>query len=191
METSDTLSVLAEAAKARGAPPVESWNPPFCGDIDLRIARDGRWFHEGSPIGRIALVKLFASVLRRDADGRHYLVTPVEKVGITVEDAPFLAVEMRREGEGPAQRLHFRTNLDDWTSAGPDRPLRFERDAEDGLKPYVRVRGRLDALFTRSLVHDLVALAEEAATPDGRRFGVWSGGMFFPLAAAGEIERLQ
>ena len=191
METSDKLSFLVEVAKARRAPPVEAWNPPFRGDIDMRIARDGRWFHEGSPIGRIALVKLFASVLRRDEDGRHYLVTPVEKVGIAVEDAPFLAVEMQREGEGPAQTLHFRTNLDDWTSAGPDRPLRFERDAEDGLKPYVRVRGRLEALFTRSLVHDLVALAEEAATPDGRRFGVWSGGTFFPIATASEIERLR
>jgi hypothetical protein len=188
MERSDRLARVLEAAKARRLPPVDAWNPPFAGDIDLRIARDGRWIHEGAPIGRPALVRLFASVLRRDPDGRYYLVTPVEKVGILVEDAPFLAVEMAREGEGPAQQLHFRTNLDDWTTAGPDRPLRFERDAQGGLKPYVRVRGRLDALFTRSLVHDLVAIGEEAEF-DGRPcLGVWSEGAFFPMAAADEIE---
>ena len=185
-----SLADIARLAEEEKLPPVERWNPDHCGTSGMRIAADGTWFHEGSPIGREAMVRLFSTILRREPDGGFVLVTPVEKLDIEVEDAPFLAVEMRREGEGPAQRLHFRTNLDDWTSAGPDRPLRFERDAEDGLKPYVRVRGRLDALFTRALVHDLVVLAEEAATPDGRRFGVWSGGMFFPLAAAGEIERL-
>ena len=186
MPPSDRFAQIREAAATHG-PPVESWNPPFGGDIDMRVARDGRWFHEGAPIGRPALVKLFASVLRRDPDGRFYLVTPVEKVGIRVEDAPFLAVEMRRQGAGPAQTLHFRTNLDDWTTAGPDRPLRFRRDAGAGLKPYVRVRGRLDALFTRALVHDLVALAEEAELDGERRFGVWSGGVFFAMDGA-EIE---
>ena len=184
MQPSDPFAEIREAAKAHG-PPVEAWNPPFRGDIDIRIARDGRWFHEGAPIGRMALVKLFASVLRRDPDGRFVLVTPVEKVGIGVEDAPFLAVEMQREGAGPKQRLHFRTNLDDWTTAGPDRPLRFERDSQAGLKPYVRVRGRLDALLTRALVHDLVDLAEEAETDGRRRFGVWSGGAFFAMDETG------
>ena len=177
---SDPIIQIRRAAAASG-PPVDAWNPPFSGEIDMRIARDGRWFHEGAPIGRTALVKLFASVLRREPDGRHVLVTPVEKVGIRVEDAPFLAVEMRREGAGPGQALHFRTNLDDWTTAGPDRPLRFERDAGAGFKPYVHVRGRLDALLTRALVHDLVDLAVEAELAGRRRIGVWSGGVFFPM----------
>ena len=116
------LATLAVAARAKGLPPVHLWNPPFCGDIDLRIARDGTWFYGGTPIGRLPLVKLFASILRKDPEGFR-LVTPVEKVGITVEDAPFLAVEMKVER---GSMLSFRTNVDDWVEAGADHLLRFE-----------------------------------------------------------------
>lgn len=165
--------------------PVESWNPPYCGDIGLKIRRDGTWLYGGSAIGRPALVKLFAGVLRKDADGRTYLVTPAEKVDVEVEDAPFLAVEMEVHGTGRAQHLSFRTNVDDVVACGPANPLRFAAPGPGrGLKPYVLVRGRLEALLTRALVHDLVALAVEEPR-DGQRFaGVWSGGAFFPIGAA-------
>lgn len=199
------LEGLVKAAKERGNAPVERWNPPYCGDIGLKIARDGTWFYQGSPIGRMKLVKLFASVLRRDEDGKHYLVTPAEKVDVTVEDAPFLAVEMevREEDRDPhARELVFRTNLDDVVVCGRDHPLTFvQQGGEGGLKPYVLVRGRLQALVTRALYYDLVELAvlrrdsdggggerSEAAGSDAGRdsetIGVWSGGVFFPLAAS-------
>lgn len=169
-------ALLANAGRQAPARPVERWNPPDCGDIDMAVSADGTWFYRGGPIGREALVRLFASILRREEDGRHVLVTPVEKVGIRVEDAPFLAVEMLAEGEGEAQVLAFRTNVGDVAAAGPDHPLRFSIEpGTGGLKPYVRVRGRLEALLTRSLAHDLVALGSEH---DGRQ-GVWSGGAFF------------
>lgn len=170
-------------SKDKTPPPVEKWNPPFCGDLDIRIARDGTWFYLGSPIGRDALVKLFASVLRKDEDGRHYLVTPVEKIGITVEDAPLLAVEMAVEGKGEDQVLTLRTNLGDLVSVGPDHPLRFEKEPDSGgLKPYVHVRGRLEALFTRALMFQLADLMVERK--DGGRIdtGVWSAGRFFAVA---------
>ena len=171
-------ALLAEAGGPAKARPVERWNPPDCGEIDIRIAADGAWFYRGSKFTREALVRLFASVLRREPDGRHVLVTPVEKLGIVVEDAPFLAVEQERNGEGAAQRIFFRTNMGDVVTAGPEHPLRFEIEpANDGLKPYVRVRGGLDALLTRALAQDLVALAEE----HGGRMGVWSGETFFPF----------
>ena len=132
--------------------PVESWNPPYCGDIGLKIRRDGTWLYRDSPIGRPALVKLFAGVLRKDEDGRTYLVTPAEKVDVEVEDAPFLAVEMEARGAERAQQLAFRTNVDDVVACGPDNPLRFaEQEPGRGLKPYVLVRGRLEALLTRAL----------------------------------------
>ncbi|MFN3891441.1 MAG: DUF1285 domain-containing protein [Beijerinckiaceae bacterium] len=177
----------AGPGSARKYPPVHLWNPPFCGDIGMKIARDGTWFYRGSPIGRPAMVKLFASILRRDPD-RHVLVTPVEMVSVEVEDAPFLAVEMRRE-EGPAgPDLVFRTNLDDETRAGPDRPIRFERSAAGGIKPYVLVRGDLWALVTRPLFLDLVETGEIRDIEGQRLFGVASGGAFFPVAPADEIE---
>ena len=170
--------------KARGPAPVHLWNPPYCGDIGLRIGADGCWSYRGSVIRRQALVELFASVLRKDEDGRHYLVTPVEKIAIEVEDAPFLAVAMHREGKGRDQRLTFRTNVNDELSADAEHPLRFDRESgTDGLKPYVLVRGRLEARLTRALAYDLVA----AAGQEGDRFGVWSGGVFFPIAAADEV----
>lgn len=171
-------ALVAEAGQQARPRPVERWNPPFCGDIDMEIAADGRWSYMGSPIGRDALVRLFASILRREPDGRHVLVTPVEKVGIRVVDAPFLAVDMSAEGSGADQMLSFRTNVGDVVAAGPDHPLRFAIEAgTGGLKPYLLVRGGLEALVSRSRTHDLVDLAVQA---DGGS-GIWSGGQFFAL----------
>jgi hypothetical protein len=179
--------VEAAAKKSRGLPPVEKWNPDFCGDIDMRIARDGTWYYMGSPIGRPAMVRLFSSVLRKDADGKTYLVTPVEKLGITVDDAHFVAVAMRREGEGRGQTLIFTTHVGDEVAAGPDHPIRVERNVESGEPtPYIHVRGRLEALIARAVYYDLVALGHEEEHDGERRFGVWSGGVFFPLASAAE-----
>ena len=181
----DLGRLLAEQARG-GMPPVETWNPPYCGDIGMAIRADGTWFYQGSPIGRMPLVKLFARVLRRDEDGRHYLVTPVEKVDVAVDDAPFLAVEMEVRGQGRDQELIFRTNVDDIVTCGPDHPIRFEREAgSGGLKPYVRVRGRLDALVTRALYYDLVEMAlateERPADTSPDVPGLWSGGNFFAM----------
>ena len=148
----------------------------------MAIRADGVWLYQGSPIGRMPLVKLFAGVLRKDADGRHYLVTPVEKIDVAVEDAPFMAVEMEVKGSGREQRLTFRTNVDDIVAAGPEHPIRFAVEpGSDGLKPYLLVRGRLEALVTRALYYDLVELALEDAD---RGLGLWSGGTFFPMRAA-------
>lgn len=174
------LEDLLKHAEGQGAP-VERWDPPYCGDIGLSISRDGRWHYQGSVIARPALVRLFARVLRRDGDGRFYLVTPAEKVDVAVADAPFLAVEMEVTGAGRKQALLFRTNVDDVIKCGPEHSLRFvEGDPDHGLKPYVHVRGRLEALVARALVYDLVELA--VAGPDGA-LGLWSGGAFFPLPA--------
>ena len=171
----------------RGLPPVERWNPPFCGDIDMRIAADGTWFYQKTPIGRPALVKLFASVLKREGD-KHFLVTPVEKVGITVEDVPFLAVEMKVSSSDGCRILEFRTNVDDWVAAGPGHALRFEQQAANGgLKPYLHVRRDLWAKVTRALFYDLVALGEERDVNGKAMFGVASGGAFFVMAEASAL----
>jgi hypothetical protein len=160
---------------------VERWDPPYCGEIDMRIAADGAWFYRGTPIAREALVRLFASILRRESDGRYVLVTPVEKVAIAVEDAPFLAVEMAIEA-GPPRALVFRTNVGDILAAGPEHPLRFRTDAgTGGLKPYLRVRAGIEALATRPLALELAELAEERAGV----LGVSSGGVLFPFPDAG------
>jgi hypothetical protein len=173
------LEALLEAQSGKGPAPVEQWDPPYCGDIGLRIRRDGAWLYQESPIGRMALVKLFAGVLRKDADGRHYLVTPVEKVDVAVDDAPFLAVEAEVRGAGAAQSLIFRTNVDDIVEAGPQHPLRFAvQPGSGGLKPYLLVRGRLEALVTRALYYDLVELA---MIEEGQGLGLWSSGTFFPM----------
>ena len=177
------LAALMERAGSprKSLPPVEKWNPPYCGDLDIKIAFDGGWSYNGSPIGREALVRLFASVLRKDEDGRHYLVTPVVRIGISVEDAPFVAVEMDVQGENVKQQIILRTNVGDIVEIGEACPLRFEIDpANDGLKPYARVRGRLDALFARPLLYQL-AECFEVHPDDDQRFGVWSGGQFFDL----------
>ena len=174
------LEAMLKAQSGDKLPPVDKWDPPYCGDIGMAIKRDGTWMYQGSPIGRKPLVRLFARVLRRDADGRHYMVTPVEKIDVTVEDAPFLAVEMEVSGVGESQRLVFRTNVDDVVDCGPEHPIRFEEEAgSGGLKPYVLIRGRLEALVTRAVYYDLVELAVER---DGEA-GIWSNGRFFPLAA--------
>src|SRR5262245_43144942 len=171
----------------KGPPPVELWNPPYCGDIDMKIAADGTWFYQKTPIGRLALVKLFASVLKREGD-KHFLVTPVEKVGIVVEDAPFLAVELKTSRDDSGQVLVFRTNVDDWVTAGPGHALRFELQAETGgLKPYLHVRRDLWAKVTRALFYDLVALGEERDVGGKAMFGVASQGEFFAMAEADAI----
>lgn len=181
----DGLAALMKRAEplSRGIPPVERWEPDFCGDLDIRIDQDGRWHYLGSPIGREKLVKLFASVLRKDTDGIHYLVTPVEKIRIQVEDAPFLAVELHREGVGENQTLTFRTNVGDVVVADADHPISFHLDPEtDGLKPYVLVRGRLLAKLSRPLLYELAECFEDGSAEKGdAETGVWSGGTFFSL----------
>lgn len=185
------LEALLKEQRTAGLPPVERWNPPYCGDIGMRIAGDGTWFYQGSPIGRKPLVKLFSSVLRKDEDGRTYLVTPAEKVLVTVEDAPFMAVEMQVEGAGRDQRLIFRTHVDDIVACGIEHPLRFGRDPRSGgLKPYVLVRGRLEALLTRTLYYDLVEIAAVEEVEGVAQFGVWSGGTYFAMAPAALIDGL-
>ncbi len=180
--------VGAAGQQAGGLPPVHLWNPPFCGDLDMRIASDGTWYYMNSPIGRKRLVRLFSTVLRRDEDGRHYLVTPVEKCGIAVDDAPFVAVRMKIEGTGRGQRLRFGTNVGDEVCASEKHPLRFETEAgTDGLKPYVLVRGRLEALVSRALFYDLVELGTTETVAGTEWFGVWSGACFFKMM---EAERL-
>ncbi|MFL6974736.1 MAG: DUF1285 domain-containing protein [Xanthobacteraceae bacterium] len=180
----DGIAGAAKQAARKGPPPVHLWNPPFCGDLDMRIAADGTWFYLKTPIGRPALVKLFASVLKREGD-HYYLVTPVEKCGIVVDDAPFLAVEMRVEEGDAARTLHFRTNVDDWVACGAGHALRFEPESHSGgLKPYLHVRRELWAKVTRALFYDLVELGEERDVGGARMFGIASGGEFFVMAPA-------
>ena len=171
----------------KGLPPVERWNPPFCGDIDMRIGADGTWFYQKTPIGRPALVKLFASVLKREGD-KYFLVTPVEKVGIVVDDVPFLAVEMNVSDDNAGRILQFRTNVDDWISVGPGHTLRFElQPRTGGLKPYLHVRRDLWAKVTRALFYDLVGMGEERDVDGKTMFGVLSQGEFFAMAEASAL----
>ena len=179
------LDRVASAAKAqatpRGLPPVHLWNPPNCGEIDIVIKKSGLWFHEGTPIGREALVRLFSTVLRKDPDG-FYLVTPVEKMKIKVEDAPFVAVRVDHAGGA----LKFLTNVGDEVEAGPDHAIRVEADAATGEpQPYLHVRAGLEALIARPVFYELVELAEERETPEGPRLGVTSNGAWFPVGPAG------
>ena len=183
--TPDAEGLVASitAAKTRGLPPVHLWNPPFCGDLDMRIARDGTWFYQGTPIGRPGLVKLFSSILKREG-GKYFLVTPVEKVGIVVDDAPFVAIDFEVQGEGEAQNLRFVTQVDDVAKAGPEHPIRVERDPETGEpSPYVLVRADLEALIDRKSFYRLVDLGVHH---DGW-FGVWSGGQFFGIIPSEEL----
>jgi uncharacterized protein len=172
-----SLADIARMAEERRLPPVEKWDPSHCGDSAMRIARDGIWYHEGSPIGRPAMVRLFSTILRREPDGSFVLVTPVEKLAIEVEDAPFTAVELKSEGAGRDRLLAFRLNTGDLVVAGPDHRLRFE----PGPHPCLEVRGGLDALVVRPVYYELaeIALAEGARPP-----GVWSRSAFFPLEPA-------
>jgi hypothetical protein len=177
----------AVSRAGKGPPPVELWNPPFCGDLDMRIAADGTWFYLKTPIGRPALVKLFASVLKRE-EGKYFLVTPAEKCGIRVDDAPFLAVELRIEDCEAGRVLSFRTNVDDWVVCGPEHALRFEPEAgTGGLKPYLHVRRDLWAKVTRTLFFDLVELGEEREVDGKAMFGVSSMGMFFSMVTADQM----
>lgn len=172
-----SLTEIARLLAEKRLPPVEKWNPDHCGDSEMRIARDGTWFHQGSPIGREAMVRLFSTILRREADGSYVLVTPVEKLSIEVEDAPFVAVELKSEGEGRARALAFRLNTGDLVSVGPANPIHV-RETPDGPHPYVHVRGGLEALVARSVYYELMNLAlEEGAEP----VGLWSDGAFFAL----------
>ena len=185
-------ALISRAARAgKGLPPVERWNPPFCGDLDMEIRADGTWFYLGTPIGRMPLVQLFSTVLRRDEDGKTYLVTPVEKVGIRVEDAPFVAVEMNASGTDDDRVLTFRTNVGDVVEAGPDHPLRFVDEAETGgLKPYLHVRGRLEALVARPVMYELVEIGETVEIEGEPMFCVRSKGEVFPIMPAKKLERL-
>jgi hypothetical protein len=173
-----SLAEIARLAEEKKLPPVDKWNPSHCGDSEMRIARDGTWYHQGSPIGRQAMVRLFSTILRREPDGRFVLVTPVEKLDIEVEDAPFVAVELKAEGEGESASLAFRLNTGDLVVAGPDHPLRFEAGPE-GPHPYVRIRGGLDALVARPVYYELAELALAGGNPPG----LWSGGAFFPMGS--------
>lgn len=179
--TTAAKDAAGDVAK-KGLPPVHLWNPPFCGDLDMRIASDGTWFYLGTPIGRPALVRLFSTILKRE-DGKHFLVTPVEKVGITVDDAPFLAVEMAVDGDA----LRFRTNVDDWVTCAAGHRLRFETGAEDGLMPYLHVRADLWAKVTRAIYYDLVDRGEERMVDGRMMFGVASAGEFFAMADAEQV----
>src|SRR5579871_289047 len=174
-------SLQRDAAAGRGLPPVERWHPAHCGDIDIRIARDGTWFHQGSPIGRKELVRLFSTILRKDPDGFH-LVTPAEKMRITVEDAPFIAVLLDVEGKGREQRLAFTTNVGDVTIAGAENPIRVEtRPSTDEPRPYVHVRRGLEARIARSVFYQLAELAVPGKGAGEGLLGVWSQHVFFPL----------
>ena len=186
----DALAGAAREAARKGPPPVDLWNPPFCGDLDMRIAADGTWFYLKTPIGRAPLVKLFASVLKREGE-KYFLVTPVEKCGIVVEDAPFVAVELVVHRGEDGQVLHFRTNVDDWVACGQQHALRFEFQSDTGgLKPYLHVRRNLWARITRALLFDLVELGEERDIAGERMFGLVSGGEFFPMSQAENLKDL-
>lgn len=180
-------SALAGTASQRGLPPVERWNPDYCGEIDLVIRRDGTWVHEGTPIGRARLVRLFSTVLKVE-EGRYYLVTPVEKMGIKVEDAPFLAVLMREEKGPEGRRLVFTTNVGDDVAAGQGHAIELRTSPATGeLAPYIHVRAGLWALIARSVFYDLVALGETREVDGQEAFGVESGGEFFALGPAAEV----
>lgn len=175
----DLLSQIPAAGK--GLPPVHLWNPDFCGDIDMRIARDGTWYYLGTPIGRKPMVRLFSTIIRRDGDD-YFLVTPVEKVGIKVDDAPFVGVILEVLGNGEQQVLRFTTNVEDQVEAGPDHPLRVEIDPQtQEPAPYIVVRGNLEALINRSVFYQLVELAVPRLIDGQEWLGVWSGGAFYPI----------
>lgn len=181
--SAEGLAASVRATKSRGLPPVHLWNPPFCGDLDMRIARDGTWFYQGTPIGRFELARLFASILKLE-DGKYFLVTPVEKVGITVDDAPFVAVDFTVSGDGSDQVLTFETNMSDLSEAGPENAIRVERDPESGEpSPYIHIRAGLEALIDRKSFYRLVDIG--AHYDDW--FGLWSKGTFFPIIPSADL----
>lgn len=179
----ESLAASVRATKSGAHPPIHKWNPPFSGDIDIRIARNGTWYYEGTPIERFEIARLFSTILKLE-DGRYYLVTPVEKFAITVDDAPFVAVDFEMSGADEGQVLVFETNMKDSVAAGSDNPIRVERDAETGEpSPYVHVRAGLEALIDRKSFYRLV---EIGAHHEGW-FGLWSGGAFFRVAPSDEV----
>ncbi len=185
--TAQGIAESARAAGKGGLPPVHLWNPPDCGDLNMRIARDGTWFYEGTPIGRPELVRLFSTILRKDGD-RYVLVTPVEKVGITVDDAPFVAVDFEAEGAGTAQVLTFVTNVGDTVQAGPEHPIRVVRDPATGEpSPYVHVRAELEALIDRKSFYRLVEIGVHEDHEGASWFGLSSGGHFFPIIPSADL----
>jgi len=187
----DIAKAVKQATKGRRGPAaVHLWDPPFCGDLDIRISRNGQWWYLGTPIGRLELVELFASVLKREGD-RYFLVTPVEKIGITVEDAPFVAVDFEVLAEGRDQRIVFKTNVGDEAVAGPEHPIRVIRDAETGEpSPYVHIRAGLEALIDRKSYYRLVEMCDVAPHDGAKWFGLWSSGQFFPIIPADELPDL-
>ncbi|WP_347310875.1 DUF1285 domain-containing protein [Defluviimonas sp. SAOS-178_SWC] len=185
--SAENLAAAAKAAGKKGPPPVHLWNPPFCGDLDMEIRRDGTWFYLGTPIGRHGLVKLFSSIIRKDGDD-YFLVTPVEKVGIRVVDAPFVAVDAEATGTGRDQVLTFTTNVEDVVVAGPDHPIRVVRDPGTGEpSPYVLVRANLEALIDRKTFYRLIELGAHEDRDGTSWFGLWSGGTFFPVIPSADL----
>lgn len=186
--TADGIAQAAKAATKKGPAPVHLWNPEFCGDLDMRIARDGTWFYLGTPIGRMPLVKLFSSIIRKDGDD-YFLVTPVEKVGITVDDAPFVAIDYDVSGSGDTQEITFTTQVDDTAVAGPDHPIRVVRDPKTGEpSPYVLIRTNLEALIDRKSFYRLVDIGVHTKFEGEKWFGVWSKGVFFPIIPSVELD---
>ena len=186
--SAENLAAAARAAGRKGPPPVHLWNPPFCGNLDMEIRRDGTWFYLGTPIGRPALVKLFASILRKDGSD-YFLVTPVEKVGIRVVDAPFVAVDFEATGSGRDQSLTFTTNVEDEVTAGAENPIRVVRDATTGEpSPYILVRRNLEALIDRKTFYRLIDLGSHEDQGGTSWFGLWSGGSFFPIIPSTELD---
>jgi len=185
--SAEGIAKAAQNAKTGGIAPVHLWNPPFCGDLDMRIARDGTWFYLGTPIGRPELVNLFSSIIRKDGD-HYFLVTPVEKVGITVDDAPFVAVDFDITNPGPGQTLTFTTNVGDAALAGPDNPIRVERDAQTGEpSPYILIRANLEALIDRKSFYRLVDIGTHQDLNGTPWFGLRSSGQFFPIIPSAEL----
>ncbi|MFC2970425.1 DUF1285 domain-containing protein [Acidimangrovimonas pyrenivorans] len=185
--SAESLATAATKAAKKGPPPVHLWNPPYCGDLDMRIARDGTWFYLGTPIGRHGLVKLFSSIIRKDGED-YFLVTPVEKVGIMVDDAPFVAVDFEAEGAGRDQRLSFVTNVEDRVTADAEHPIRVARDPETGEpSPYVLIRANLEALIDRKSFYRLIELGRHEERGGESWFGLWSGGEFFPVIPSAEL----
>lgn len=186
--SAENLASAVKAASEKGPPPVHLWNPEFCGDLDMRIARDGTWWYLGTPMGRKELVKLFSSIIRKDGED-YFLVTPVEKVGITVDDAPFVAIDFEVIGEGRDQVITFVTHVDDEAVAGPDNPIRVARDPETGEpSPYVLIRANLEALIDRKSFYRLVEIGTHEDVEGESWFGVWSSGQFFPIIPSGELD---
>jgi hypothetical protein len=186
--SADDIAAAARAASKGGLPPIHKWNPPFCGDLDMRIARDGTWFYNGTPIGRAPLVRLFSTILKRE-DGKYFLVTPVEKVGITVDDAPFVAIDFEVAGTEENAVLTFQTNVGDQTAAGPEHPIRVIRDPESGEpSPYVHVRDDLEALIDRKSFYRLIDLGQHQDHDGVSWFGIMSSGQFFPIIPSAELE---